>query len=184
MAENSSPGHAGGTPNGAATAKNGTAAQPVATGLPHPNAPVGVAQPPATLPDKSTRSGTAASSPPAPNPTNPLSMAPAQQATVKCPKCGAAVREIARFCQRCHNTMRYECPACRHQQRAGGNCEKCGVNFIKYVTAVVVAKQAEADAIHDKIEQRSTLIKNLLFIPFTGGISLIRQFLVSRDRKS
>jgi hypothetical protein len=49
---------------------------------------------------------------------------------------------------------------------------------------VVVAKQAEADAIHDKIEQRSTLMKNLLFIPFTGGISLIRQFLVSRDRKS
>jgi predicted RNA-binding Zn-ribbon protein involved in translation (DUF1610 family) len=143
-----------------------------------------VAQPPAALADKSTRPRTAASSSPAPNSTNPLSTTPAQQATVKCPKCGATVREIARFCQRCHNTMRYECPACGHQQRTGGSCEKCGVNFIKYVTAVVVAKQAGADAIHDKIEQRSTLMKNLLFIPFTGGISLIWQLLVGRDRKS
>ncbi len=79
--------------------------------------------------------------------------------------------------------MRYECPACRHQQRTGGNCEKCGVNFIKYVGAVVAAKQAEADAIHEKIEQRSTLMKNLLFIPLTGGISLIRQLLLGRDKK-
>jgi predicted amidophosphoribosyltransferase len=141
-------------PKDVATAKNGTAAQP------------------------------AASSSLLPNSVNALSMKPAHQATVKCPKCDAMVREIARFCQRCHNTMRYECPACGHQQRTGGNCEKCGINFIKYVTAVVAAKQAEADAIHDKIEQRSTLIKNLLFIPFTGGISLLRQLLVGRDKRS
>jgi hypothetical protein len=115
---------------------------------------------------------------------SPLSATPAAQPTVTCPKCGATVREVARFCQRCHATMRYECPACRHQQRTGGNCEKCGVNFIKYVGAVVAAKQAEADAIHDKIEQRSTLMKNLLFIPLTGGISLIRQLLLGRDKKS
>jgi predicted RNA-binding Zn-ribbon protein involved in translation (DUF1610 family) len=184
MAENSSPGNAGGMPKDAATAKNGTAKQPAATGLVRPNAIVGVAQPPAALADKSTRPRTAANSSPVPHSTNALSMTPPQQATVKCPKCGATVREIARFCQRCHNTMRYECPACGHQQRTGGNCEKCGINFIKYVTAVVAAKQAEADAIHDKIEQRSTLMKNLLFIPFTGGISLIRQLLVGRDRKS
>ena len=112
------------------------------------------------------------------------SVTPVAQPTVKCPKCGATVREVARFCQRCHATMRYECPACGHQQRTGGNCEKCGIDFIKYVTAVVAAKQAEADAFHDKIEQRSTLLKNLLFIPFTGGITLIRQLLVDRDKKS
>lgn len=94
------------------------------------------------------------------------------------------MREVARFCQRCHNTMRFECPACHHQQRTGGKCEKCGVDFIKYVGAVVAAKQAEADAIYDKLEQRSTLMKNLLAVPFTGGISLIRQLLGSRDRKS
>lgn len=171
-------------PKDAATAKNGTAAQPAASGLVRPDAIVGVAQPPAGLADESTRPRTAASSSPVPNSTNALSITPEQQATVKCPKCGATVRAIARFCQRCHNTMRYECPACGQQQRTGGKCEKCGINFIKYVTAVVAAKQAEADAIHDKIEQRSTLMKNLLFIPFTGGISLIRQLLVGRDRKS
>jgi predicted RNA-binding Zn-ribbon protein involved in translation (DUF1610 family) len=171
-------------PKDVATAKNGTAAQPAATGFVRPKAIVGVAQPPAALADESTRARTAASSSLLPNSTNALSMKPAHQATVKCPKCGATVREIARFCQRCHNTMRYECPACGHQQRTGGNCEKCGINFIKYVTAVVAAKQAEADAIHDKIEQRSTLIKNLLFIPFTGGISLLRQLLVGRDKRS
>jgi hypothetical protein len=109
---------------------------------------------------------------------------PVPQLTVKCPKCGTAVREVARFCQRCHNTMRFECPACHHQQRTGGKCEKCGVDFIKYVGAVVVAKQAEADAIHDRLEQRSSLLKNLLFIPLTGGFSLIRQLLVGRDRNS
>jgi zinc-ribbon domain len=119
-----------------------------------------------------------------PTSTSPLSATPTAQPTVTCPKCGATVREIARFCQRCHATMRYECPACSHQQRSGGNCEKCGVNFIKYVGAVVAAKQAEADAIHEKIEQRSTLMKNLLFIPLTGGISLIRQLLLGRDKKS
>lgn len=80
--------------------------------------------------------------------------------------------------------MRYECPACGHQQRTGGNCDKCEINFIKYVGAVVAGKRAQADAIHDKIEQRSTLLKNLLFIPFTGGITLIRQLLVGHNRKS
>lgn len=181
MAENSSPGNTGDMPK---KAKNGTAVQPVATGLVRPNTIAGGAQPLAALADESMRPRTAASSSPVPNSTNALSMTPAQQATVKCPKCGATVREIARFCQRCHSTMRYECPACGHQQRAGGTCEKCGINFIKYVTAVVAAKQAEADAIHDKIERRSTLMKNLLFIPFTGGISLIRQLLVGRGKRS
>ena len=109
---------------------------------------------------------------------------PAPQPTVKCPKCGTAVREVARFCQRCHNTMRFACPACGHQQRTGGKCEKCGVDFIKYVGAVVAAKQAEADAIHDKFEQRSAFMKNLFVIPFTGGFSLIRQLLVGRNRGS
>ena len=118
------------------------------------------------------------------NSMSTASNSPVAQPTVKCPKCGATVREVARFCQRCHATMRFECPACSHQQRTGGNCEKCGVNFIKYIGAVVAAKQAEADAIHDKLEQRSALMKNLLFIPLTGGLSLIRQLLISRDRKS
>lgn len=80
--------------------------------------------------------------------------------------------------------MRFECPACKHAQRTGGKCEKCGVDFIKYIGAVVAAKQAEADALQEKFEQRSAFMKNLLVVPFTGGLSLFRQFFSGRDRKS
>jgi hypothetical protein len=48
----------------------------------------------------------------------------------------------------------------------------------------VAAKQAEADAIQDKFEQRSAFMKNLVVVPFTGGLSLIRQLWVGRHRKS
>jgi hypothetical protein len=110
-------------------------------------------------------------------------MASAQQRTVKCPKCGTDVREVARFCQRCHHTMRYECPSCHNQQRTGGKCEKCGIDFLKYIGAVVTQKQAEADAIHERLEQRSTLMKNILWMPFTLGYPIIRDYFVKRDRK-
>ena len=101
---------------------------------------------------------------------------------IKCPKCGADVRDIARFCQRCHNTLRFECPACHHEQRHGGTCEKCNVDFLKYITAVMAAKKAEADSVHERIEQRSTLMKNVLWVPFTLGIPLLKQFFKFRDR--
>ena len=48
---------------------------------------------------------------------------------------------------------------------------------------MVAAKQAEADAIHDKIEQRSTLMKNILWMPFTLGFPIIRDYFVKRERK-
>jgi hypothetical protein len=96
---------------------------------------------------------------------------------ITCPKCGADAREIARFCPRCHATLRYECPACKHEQRKGGSCEKCGVDFMKYVTAVVAAKKIEADQIHDRIERRTGIIKQVLLLPITGGFSLIKHFL-------
>ncbi|MBZ5696782.1 MAG: zinc-ribbon domain-containing protein [Acidobacteriia bacterium] len=102
---------------------------------------------------------------------------------MKCPKCGAEARDVARFCQRCHATLRYQCPSCKHEQRQGGKCEKCGVDFLKYVTAVVAAKQAEADVVHDRIDQRSALLRNLLTMPFNLGIPLIRSLFVS-SRKS
>lgn len=101
---------------------------------------------------------------------------------IKCPKCGADVRDVARFCQRCHATLRFQCPACNHEQRQGGKCDKCGVDFGKYIAAVVSAKKAEADVVHDRIEHRSALMKNILWFPFTLGIPLIRQFFVSHDR--
>jgi Double zinc ribbon len=102
---------------------------------------------------------------------------------MKCPKCGSEVRDIARFCRRCHATLRYECPSCRHEQRHGGTCDKCGVNFLKYVTAVVSARQAEADVIHERIERRSSLLANVLVLPFTVGIPLMRKFLATKSKK-
>jgi predicted RNA-binding Zn-ribbon protein involved in translation (DUF1610 family) len=102
---------------------------------------------------------------------------------IKCPKCGGNARDIARFCPRCHATLRYQCPACAHEQRHGGTCDACQIDFVKYVTAVVTQKQAEADVIHDRIERRSGLVKNLLLVPITGGFTLLRYLFVSRDRK-
>ena len=32
-------------------------------------------------------------------------------ATYKCPKCGTNARDVARFCPRCHTTLRFECPS-------------------------------------------------------------------------
>ncbi|MGH9756487.1 MAG: zinc-ribbon domain-containing protein, partial [Candidatus Acidiferrales bacterium] len=75
--------------------------------------------------------------------------------TIPCPKCGAPARDVARFCQHCHMTLRFECPSCHHEQRTGGKCEKCGVDFLKYITAVVAAKQAESDAVEERNERRS-----------------------------
>jgi hypothetical protein len=102
---------------------------------------------------------------------------------MKCPKCGAEARDVARFCQKCHATLRYQCPSCAHERRQGGECEKCGVNFLKYITAVVAAKQAEADILHDKIDRRSNLLKNLLMTPFNLGIPLFKTLLLGSKRE-
>jgi hypothetical protein len=103
---------------------------------------------------------------------------------MQCPKCSGAVREIARFCPRCHATLRYQCPSCAHEQRHGGTCETCGVDFLKYIGAVVAAKEAVSDIADERFERRSTLIKNILWIPFTLGIPLLRDlFQGSRKRR-
>jgi hypothetical protein len=49
---------------------------------------------------------------------------------------------------------------------------------------VVAGKKAEADMIHDRIEQRSDLIKNVLWVPITGGFSLMRQLFGPAKRSS
>jgi hypothetical protein len=109
---------------------------------------------------------------------------PAPQATIPCPKCGAAVREVARFCQRCHMTMRFDCPSCGNKQRTGVKCEKCGINFVKYIGAVVAAKQPEEDTLEAKLERRSAFLKNIFAIPLTGGLKLFKQLFQASNRKS
>ena len=101
---------------------------------------------------------------------------------VKCPKCGADEREVARFCRRCHMTLRYTCPACKHEQRKGGSCEKCGVDFLKYIVAVVDAKKDSRDVAQERFDRRSGLVKNVLMIPLTGGLSLLSLLRPKRDK--
>lgn len=102
---------------------------------------------------------------------------------MKCPKCSSEARDIARFCPRCHATLRFECPSCHHEQRHGGACDKCGVNFLKYVLAVVSAKKADADALNERIERRSNLLTNMLTVPLNGGLPLIRQLFGGSRKK-
>ena len=122
---------------------------------------------------------TSASSTPRARAEMPATTVP--QRMIKCFKCGADAREIARFCPRCHATLRYECPACKHEQRKGGSCEKCGVDFVKYITAVVAAKQIEADQVHERIERRTGIIKQVFLLPITGGLSLLK-YVLKRSR--
>jgi hypothetical protein len=58
------------------------------------------------------------------------------------------------------------------------------VDFLKYITAVVAAKKAETDLEHERIDQRSSLLKNLMLFPFTLGIPLLRDLFVGRKRPS
>jgi hypothetical protein len=184
-----------GTTSDKPIARQPSAAVPGGSDKPVTSAPTSAVKP-ATSAPTGAASSSADKSAPVPRVTAPpktsaaspvasgtSSAAPAVQKTVKCPKCGSDVREVARFCQRCHHTMRYECPSCHNQQRTGGKCEKCGIDFLKYIGAVVTQKQAEADVFHERIEQRSTLMKNILWMPFTLGFPIIRDYFVKRDRK-
>lgn len=171
------PGAGGGAPNTArpvaiapTPAQNPVPPKPAQTAVAPPATSFAV-QPPIPAPSK------------IPWPTVPAGTTQKPAATYKCPKCGTDAREVARFCPKCHATLRYECPSCHNNQRAGGKCEKCGVDFLKYVGAVVAAKKAEADAVHERLESRSGLLKGLLWLPFNGGMSLVRYFFLKRDRQ-
>jgi len=81
-------------------------------------------------------------------------------------------------------TLRYTCPSCSNEQRHGGTCDKCGVDFLKYISAIMSAKKVEADSAHERLEDRSTLLKNVLLTPFTMGIPLIRNLLLGSRRRN
>jgi zinc ribbon protein len=102
---------------------------------------------------------------------------------MECPKCGQSVRDIATFCTRCHMTLRFKCPACQNEQRHGGSCDKCGVDFMKFASALMAQTRSKHDAEHDRLEGRSNLLKNVLMIPLTGGFSLLRLLRGSKESK-
>jgi len=53
---------------------------------------------------------------------------------------------------------------------------------MKFLTAVVASKRAEADAIHDRIERHSSLLKNILLFPLNMGIPLLRTLTGAKGR--
>jgi predicted amidophosphoribosyltransferase len=93
---------------------------------------------------------------------------------MQCSKCGSEARDVARFCPRCHATLRFECPSCHHEQRQGGKCEMCGVDFIKYLSAMVAVEKGQSEVTRAKVQQRSSLLRSLLLAPFDMGWSLLR----------
>jgi hypothetical protein len=100
---------------------------------------------------------------------------------MRCTKCGTEVPESARFCTRCHATLRFECPACHHLQRQGGSCDECGVDFMKYLSSVIAIKKVEAEHQHARNERRSWFVKQILYFPITGGLHLLKDLFRRKD---
>jgi hypothetical protein len=98
---------------------------------------------------------------------------------MECPKCRHQNPDTAQFCLRCHTPLRYVCPACRHVQPAGGKCQQCGVDFAKY--AVMLQFQAQADQERRRLQTRISILKHIVLLPVTGGLSLLK-FLRERLR--
>jgi hypothetical protein len=100
---------------------------------------------------------------------------------MECAKCRHQNPETAQFCLRCHTPLRYVCPACKHVQRAGGKCEQCGVDFAKYAMMLQFQAQTQAQQKRQRSVTRTSIIKQILLLPITGGLSLLK-FLRSRLR--
>ncbi len=92
---------------------------------------------------------------------------------MECPKCHRRNPDTAQFCLGCHTPLRYVCPSCKHEQLQGGECEKCGVNFAKYLAMLQFQMKSEADENRKRLKTRSAIYKQILLLPITGGWSLL-----------
>lgn len=93
-----------------------------------------------------------------------------------CPKCQQENSDTAQFCTRCHMTLRFVCPSCKNIQRHGGTCDKCGLDFMKYAMTLQYEMQAKADKDRARLRGRSSIFKQILLLPVTGGFSLLKYF--------
>ena len=98
-----------------------------------------------------------------------------------CPKCRQENLDTAQFCQRCHAPLRYLCPSCKHVQDHGGTCDQCGVDFAKYAAMMVFQAKTDAQQKREQVKARSSILKQILLLPITGGYSLLK-YLRSRVR--
>jgi len=92
---------------------------------------------------------------------------------MECPKCGRENSESTPFCVRCHATLAYTCPACRHVQREGGKCVQCGVDFAKYAALLAFRMSSEAAQDRERSKSRAAILKQIVLLPITGGLSLV-----------
>ena len=95
---------------------------------------------------------------------------------MQCPKCKTENSEAIAYCVRCHTPLRYTCPSCRNVQLHGGKCDKCGLDFAKYAAMLVFQAKDAAQSERAKTRSRSAIVKQVLLLPITGGLSLIRYF--------
>jgi Double zinc ribbon len=95
---------------------------------------------------------------------------------MRCPKCQHENPETVQFCLRCHNTLRYICPACKHVQDHGVKCDSCGVDFMKYAMMLQFEMKKQSDQERERLKTRSSIIKQIILLPITGGFSLLKFF--------
>ena len=93
---------------------------------------------------------------------------------MNCPKCHTENPVEARFCTRCHMTLKFVCPTCRHSQDHGGACDQCGLNFAKYALVLELQAQNEQRRAREREKDRATLVRQALLVPLTGGLSLMK----------
>ena len=100
---------------------------------------------------------------------------------MQCPKCKTENSDTLTYCKRCHTPLKYTCPACKHVQLQGGTCEKCGVDFAKYAAMLVFQAKEAAQAQRKKSKEHAAIWKQILLLPITGGLSLIK-YIVGRAK--
>ncbi len=91
-----------------------------------------------------------------------------------CSKCQTDNPDTLQFCRRCHTPLWYVCPACRHRQTHGGQCDQCKVDFLKYAMMLQAQAKDQAEQERTRLRERSSLAKQVLLLPVTGGFSLLK----------
>ncbi|MBI4479953.1 MAG: hypothetical protein HY651_08010 [Acidobacteria bacterium] len=90
-----------------------------------------------------------------------------------CVKCGQENLKAIEFCVRCHHPLRYTCPACKHEQDHGEQCDKCGADFAKYAAMLISQAQSQAQQSREVTRNRHGAIKQVVLAILTGGLSLL-----------
>ena len=100
---------------------------------------------------------------------------------MQCAKCGHDNPDSIQFCVRCHAPTLFTCPACKHTQKHGGNCDQCGVDFLKYAMMLVFQGRTESQQKRFRRKGKGEIIKQILLFPITGGWSLLKYLRPSKN---